>query len=109
MIICRMTKSEYLQIGYLDDNGISIPEFLQVKISPKDLPYIENILTKTLKRIEMSFNKHAYIDADVFAEGQCCICLYHAINKAVITIRGSTISLHFSVLSDLKNEISKLL
>lgn len=108
MIICRMTNNEYLQVVYLDDNGDRSPEVLQVKISPRELVNIESFLTRGLKRSELSFMVCAYFDADVMAEGQYCICLYHATQKAVITIKGETIQLHFRLISDLIGEINKL-
>jgi hypothetical protein len=108
MIICRMTNNEYLQVAYLDDNGDISPEVLQVKISPRELVNIESFLTKGLKRSEVSFKGGAYFDVDVMAEGQYCICLYHATQKAVITIRGETVQLHFRLISDLIAGINKL-
>lgn len=112
MITCRMTKTEYLQITYLDDIGHLKPEVMQVKIYPKELANIESFLGKGLKRIEKAFSreleKDDYVDADVITEGQYCICLYHATQKAVITIKGATIALHFSAVLDLKTEINKI-
>lgn len=105
MIICRMTNNEYLQVAYLDDNGDISPEVLQVKISPRELVNIESFLTEGLKRSEVSFKG---FDVDVMAEGQYCICLYHATQKAVITIRGETVQLHFRCISDLIAGINKL-
>lgn len=108
MIICRMTNNEYLQVVYLDDNGNLNPEVLQVKVSPRELVNIESFLASGLKRSELSFNVDAHYDVDVMADGQYCMCLYHATKKAVITIRGETIQLHFSHISDLADVISRL-
>jgi hypothetical protein len=107
LIICRITNNEHFQVAYLDDNGGISPESLQVKISPKELVHLESFLNRGLKRIETSFNE-ALFDTDVIAEGQYCICIYHTAQKAVVTIRGETIKLNFSVLSDLKDEVNKL-
>ena len=104
-----MTKNEHLQIAYLDDHGCLSPEVLQVRISTKELVNIESVLNRVLKRSEISFNVEAYFDVDVVAEGQYCICLYHATKKAVITIRGETIQLHFSLISDLIEGVNKLI
>jgi|LauGreDrversion4_2_1035121.scaffolds.fasta_scaffold685037_3 hypothetical protein len=108
MIICRITNNEYLQVAYLDDNGIISPEVLQVKVSPRELVNIESFLTRGLKMSEVTFDVDAHYDVDVMAEGQYCMCLYHATKKAVITIRGETIQLHFSLISDLAEGVSKL-
>jgi|LauGreDrversion4_2_1035121.scaffolds.fasta_scaffold04507_16 hypothetical protein len=109
MIFCRITKTEVLQVIYLDDIGKSAPEYLQVNISPRELINIEYCINQSLKRIELiALEKKAHIDADIVAEGQYCICLYHGNQKAVITIRGATIHLHFNALLELKNEINKL-
>jgi len=104
-----MTKNEYLQVAYLDDNGQINPEILQVKISPKELVNIEGVLNRVLKRSEIFFDVEAYFDVDVVADGQYCICLYHATKNAVITIRGETIQLHFSLISDLIEGVNKLI
>ncbi len=106
MIICRITENEYLQVAYLDDHGCVSPETLQVKVSPRELANIEGFLNRGLKRSEKSFNN---FDVEVMAEGQYCICLYHATQRAVITIRGETIQLHFSLISVLIEELNKLI
>jgi hypothetical protein len=109
MIFCRMTKTEVLQVIYLDDIGKSVPECLQVKVSPRELANIEYCIDQCLKRIELiALEKEACFDSDIVAEGQYCICLYHVNQRAVITIRGATIHLHFNALLELKNEINKL-
>lgn len=108
MIICRVTDNEYLQVAYLDDNGNLSPEVLQVKISPRELVSLESFLARGLKMSELTFDVDAHYDVDVMAEGQYCMCLYHATKKAVITIRGETIQLHFSLIQDLADGISKL-
>ncbi len=109
MIICRVTDNEYLQVAYLDDRGGISPETLQVKVSHRELANIEGFLNKGLKRIEKSFGlgKEAY-DVEAIAEGQYCICLYHATQRAVLTIRGETMRLHFSLIPDLIEELNKL-
>jgi hypothetical protein len=109
MIFCRITKTEVLQVIYLDDIGKSAPEYLQVNISPRELVNIEYCINQSLKRIELlALEKEACFDVDVVAEGQYCICLYHVNQKAVVTIRGSTINLHFNDLLELNKELNKL-
>lgn len=109
MIICRFTKNEYLQIVYLNDYDNIDSNIIQFKISTEELVNIESFIEKGIKRIENCFghNKDLY-DVDVIAEGQYCMCLYHANQKAVLIIKGETIKLHFSLLSSLKEEINKL-
>jgi hypothetical protein len=109
MILCRITNTEVLQVIYLDDIGKSAPEYLQVNVSPRELANIAYCINRSLKRIErVTLEKESCFDADIVADGQYCICLYHVNQRAVITIRGATINLHFNALLELKNEINKL-
>lgn len=104
MIICRITENEYLQVVYLDDMASRI-DSLQVRVSLKEIPFIEDFLYKALKRIETSTNT---VDAETITEGPYSICLYPAVHKAIITLRGETIKLHFDTISELKNKLASL-
>lgn len=110
MIICKITKNEYLQIVYLNDNNDIDSNIIQFKISIKELVNIESFIEKGIKRIENCFGlKEEIYDVDIIAEGQYCMCLYHINQKVLLIIKGETIKLHFSLLSLLKEEINKLI
>lgn len=112
MIFCRLTKTDHLQIVYLNDTGLMGSQILQVKVESNELVHIQDCLDKGVKRIENYFDgklqKEAYFEADIVGEGLYYVCLYHATQKALITIKGETMSLRFHVLLELKKELKKL-